>query len=58
MNLYSAFMDVIQNEVSICAVSNKYGFQSRQIKGLIALFESAQKDRISNKQKKLVENSN
>ena len=56
--LYSEFMAVIQYEVSIHAVPKKYGSQSRHIKDLISNFESAQQDRISNKQKKLVENSN
>ena len=56
--LYLSFMAVIQFEVSIHAVYNKCGSQSRQIKDLITKFEYAQQDRISNKQKKLIENSN
>ena len=51
-------MSVIQNEVSIRSVPNKYDSQSRQIKDLVTQFESAQQDRISDKQKNLVENSN
>ena len=51
-------MSVIQDEVSIRAVPNKYGTQSWLIKDLIAHFESALQDKISNNQKKLVENSN
>ena len=51
-------MTVIQDEVSIRAVPNKYGSQYQQIKDLISKFEFPQQYRISNKQKKLVENSN
>ena len=51
-------MAVIQDEISIRAMPNKYGSHYRQIKDLIYKFESAQQDRISNKQKNLVENSN
>ena len=54
--LYSAFMAVIQDEVPIRAVPNKYVSEYRQIKDLIAQFESTQQDVIFNKQKKLVEN--
>ena len=51
-------MDVIQDEVSIRAVPNKFGFQSQKIKDLISRFESAQQDMISNKHKNMEENSN
>ena len=51
-------MDFVKDEVSIHAVPNKYGSQYRLIKDLITHFESAQQDRISNNQKKLLENSN
>ena len=51
-------MAVIQYEVSIRNVPNKYGSQSRLIKDLITHFESAQQDRISNNQKKMVGDSN
>ena len=56
--LYSEFMAVVQDEVSICAVPNKYGSQYQLIKDLIPHFKSTQQDRISNNQKKLVENRN
>ena len=39
-------MAVIQYEVSIHAVPNKYGPQSGQIKDLISMFESNQQDRL------------
>ena len=58
LKLYSEFMAVIQDEVSIRIMPNKYGFQSRLIKDLITNFESAQQDRIFNNQKNLAENSN
>ena len=51
-------MSAVQYEVSIRAVPKKYGSQSRLIKDLITQFESAQQDKISNNQKKLVEKSN
>ena len=51
-------MVVIQDEVSIQVIPNKYGSQSRHIKDLITQFESAQQDTISNKQKNLAENRN
>ena len=53
MKVYSAFMDFIQDDVSIHTVTNKYGSQSRLIKNPITHFEPAQQDRISNEQKKL-----
>ena len=40
-NLYSAFMVVIQDEVSIRAITNKYLSQSQQIRYLINKFESS-----------------
>ena len=58
MQIYSVFMFVIQDEVSIHIVPKKYGSQSRLIKDLITHFESAQQDKISNNQKKLTEDSN
>ena len=51
-------MAMIQNEVSIHDMTNKYGSHSQQIKDLITQVESAQQYRISNKQKNLAENSN
>ena len=57
-NLYSAFMAVVQYEVSISVVPKKYGSQSRQIKDPTTQFETAQQDRISNKQKNMAENRN
>ena len=51
-------MDVIQNEVFIFAVPNKYGSQALQIKEIITQFKYALHDRISNKQKNLVDNIN
>ena len=56
--LYSSFMAIIQDEVSIRAVTNKYGSHSRQIKYIITQFEYSQQYRIYNKHKKLVENIN
>ena len=56
--IYSSFMAIIQDEVSIHVVPNNYGSQSLHIKDLITQFEYAQKYGISNKYKKLVENSN
>ena len=51
-------MAVVEDKLSIHAVTNKYGSQARQIKDLITQFESAQQYGISNKQKELAENIN
>ena len=51
-------MAIIQDEVSILTMPNKYGYHYRMIKELITHFESAQQYRTPNNQKKLVENSN
>ena len=51
-------MAVIQYEVSIRIMPNKYGYQSRLIKDIITHFESAQQDGIYNNQKNLAENRN
>ena len=47
-------MAIIQDEVFVHAMPNKYVSQSWQIKYLISKFESTQQDRISNKQNKMV----
>ena len=47
-------MDFLQDKVSIRAVPKKYGYQYQLIKDIITHFESAEKDRIYNNQKKLV----
>ena len=51
-------MDIIQDEVSIHTMTNRYGYQYQLINDLINHFESAQPYRISNNQKNLVEKSN
>ena len=51
-------MSSLKDEVSIRYAPKKYGSQYRLIKDLITHFESTPKDRISNNQRKLVENSN
>ena len=58
LQLYAAFMSVIQDEVSIFTIPNKYGSQSWLIKYLITHFESAEQDGISNNHKNLVKNIN
>ena len=55
-NLHSAFMATTQEEVSIRSESRKFGFQSWQFKDLNSSFKSAQQDRFSKNQKKLIEN--
>ena len=42
-------MAVIQDEVSIRTIPNKYGSHYQHIKDLVYKFESTQQDRISNK---------
>ena len=51
-------MSVVQDDVSICAMPNKYAPQSQLIKDLINHFEPAQKDRIQNNQKNMAEERN
>ena len=58
IQLYSAFMNIIQDEVYIHTMTNRYGYQYQLINDLINHFESAQQYRISNNQKNLVEKSN
>ena len=57
-NLHSELMILIQDEVSIRSAFRKCVVNSRHIKYLICKFEFTQQDRISNKQKKLIERIN
>ena len=57
-NLHSELMDVIQYKISIIYASVKCGVHSWHNKDLISNFESSKKDKISKKQKNLIENMN
>ena len=52
--IYSYLMAAIQDQVSIVSASFKVGVHSQNIKDLISNFESAQQDRVFNKQKNLI----
>ena len=49
-------MAVIKDEVSIQYAYGKFGIHSRQTKDLIFKFESPQQEKISKKQKNMIEN--
>ena len=55
--LYSAFISFIKYEVYIRSKFCKIHVQARNTKDLISEFESAQPERLSNKQNNFIENS-